>query len=86
MVGRSHSKRHVFPAMSDRDALPYTTIERLMGDGLEGSIEVHAVSKNDEDCETCKFNLNADDEKVRCEFLKLLGKPTDAACEKYESK
>ena len=26
------------------------------------------------DCESCKFNLSMDDEKLRCEFAKMLGK------------
>ncbi|MBD3187940.1 hypothetical protein GF325_13975 [Candidatus Bathyarchaeota archaeon] len=43
------------------------------------------VAKKDEDCEDCKFNLAADDEKVRCDFLKMLGK-TDAACDKFEKR
>ncbi len=37
------------------------------------------------DCESCKFNLNIDDEKMRCEFAKMLGK-NEPGCEKYEEK
>ncbi|MBN2149928.1 MAG: hypothetical protein JW839_00650 [Candidatus Lokiarchaeota archaeon] len=35
------------------------------------------------DCESCKFNLGMDDEKMRCEFAKMLGK-SEPGCEKYE--
>jgi len=36
-------------------------------------------------CESCQFNVGMDDEKMRCEFMKMLGK-NDPACEKYEPK
>jgi hypothetical protein len=38
-----------------------------------------------EDCESCKFNITMDDEKMRCEFAKMLGK-REPGCEKFEGK
>ena len=40
---------------------------------------------NPSDCESCKFNINMDDEKMRCEFAKMLGKH-EPGCEKFEEK
>ncbi len=37
------------------------------------------------DCESCKFNANMDDEKMKCEFAKMLGK-REPGCENYEQK
>lgn len=37
------------------------------------------------DCESCKFNINMDDEKLRCEFAKMLGKK-EPGCEQYKEK
>ncbi|MHA1792677.1 MAG: hypothetical protein ACTSVI_08540 [Promethearchaeota archaeon] len=37
------------------------------------------------ECETCKFNVSMDDDKVECEFLKMIGK-YDPKCEKYEKR
>jgi hypothetical protein len=37
------------------------------------------------DCESCKFNINMDDDKMKCEFAKMLGK-REPGCEKYEQK
>ncbi len=36
-------------------------------------------------CENCQFNIGMDDEQMKCEFMKMLGKK-DPACEKYEPK
>jgi hypothetical protein len=44
-----------------------------------------AEKTNPLDCESCKFNINMDDEKMRCEFAKMLGK-REPGCEKFEEK
>ncbi len=50
----------------------------------EGTQEKPTEAKK-ENCESCKFNISMDDEKMRCEFAKMLGK-REPGCEKYEEK
>nr|MDO8083921.1 hypothetical protein [Candidatus Sigynarchaeum springense]MDO8118612.1 hypothetical protein [Candidatus Sigynarchaeota archaeon] len=49
------------------------------------NIPKNPVEAKKEDCESCKFNLGMDDEKLRCEFAKMLGK-NEPGCENYEKK
>jgi hypothetical protein len=44
-----------------------------------------AEKTNPLDCESCKFNTSMEDEQMRCEFAKMLGK-REPGCEKYEQK
>ena len=57
----------------------------IMAKLAKGTKAPETKIENPEDCVDCKFNLSADDEQVRCEFAKMLGK-TEPGCENYEKK
>ncbi|MFX0100884.1 MAG: hypothetical protein ACFFCS_15015 [Candidatus Hodarchaeota archaeon] len=42
--------------------------------------------KEDKECVNCAFNLEADDQEMKCELERLLGKPPSPGCEKFKPK